>query len=750
PRGEGPFLSDRGLLVPYERTGRRIAAEMVKEWAPVPDEPTTPGMDEAEVAAFTDAVHSFLLYKPSEPLNVLVGWCSNDYQIDVALPEGRDEYKRLIDRAAQLGARYVLYAPSNSAVAHREDSVDDWSWEHVLWLGLGQKIRKGEWDLRKDAVPASVQSMLDYAAVKDVKLLAYVYPVLPFSQNPAWIVTVPDRPGKRYANLGVRALQDWLIDELIAFYDRTGIGGFAFDHTFLTYPGASRYAQWAGWRRVMETLRRQRPGIVIDGRQAYHLYGPWSWLAGSYPHPTASDEQPESFVPFPDLHFDRVSADRERYTAYRYRNYEFAPSEIVPGFITHQTSRSDDTDDMPSKMTPDRGRVLLPYRQRDWDYLGWRYSLLSSIAIAGWNNVLNMVPARDPQENRFFSSEDARWFRHWIDWTASHKDYLRHTRTILGQPALGKVDGTSAIVDDRGYIFLFNPNARRLEADVSLDESIGLTRGEHFVLRELYPLEGRLVGKPGAGVWTRGDRLTLPMEGASALVLELQPDTGTAPLLFNAPGSARIDGDRLILTGVSGSVGSESTLMIRVPSNARVREVSVNGTPMPPGDEGPDGLVTLRVRFAGAPFGALEPIVPFDPSSTGGTLRGSLTIPQRVFDQLAARRRAWPIPWTAEDLETTWLAPERLLMFVQFAEPDAKWNAALTIDGRAVPLKKAYTAVRAVPRTFVGFYADLSSLTPDRPHRFELTLPTVAPGSFQGVYFENVVTEYTSRLARAR
>ena len=93
----------------------------------------------------------------------------------------------------------------------------------------------------------------------------------------------------------------------------------------------------------MEELRRRIPDIVIDGRQAYHLYGPWGWLAGSFPHPTFNDEQPESFMPFPDLHFDRVSADRERWTAYRYRNYEFTPSELVPGFITHQTSRADDT-----------------------------------------------------------------------------------------------------------------------------------------------------------------------------------------------------------------------------------------------------------------------------------------------------------------------------------------------------------------------------------------------------------------------
>jgi hypothetical protein len=203
---------------------------------------------------------------------------------------------------------------------------------------------------------------------------------VPFSQNPEWLVSAPKNPDRKYASLGVRALQDWLIDQLVAFQKKTGIGGYAFDHTFLTYDGTSRYAQWAGWRRVMEELRRQLPDIAIDGRQAYHLYGPWSWLAGSYPHPTWSDEQPESFMPFPDLHFDRVSANRQRYTAYRYRIHDFAPNEIVPGFANHQTSRSDDTGRMPERQTETAAACCCRSRERDWDYLGWRYSLLSSIA----------------------------------------------------------------------------------------------------------------------------------------------------------------------------------------------------------------------------------------------------------------------------------------------------------------------------------------------------------------------------------
>ena len=120
---------------------------------------------------------------------------------------------------------------------------------------------------------------------------------------------------------------------------KTGIGGYSFDYTFLNYPGKSVYRQWKGWCRVMEALRSRFPDIIIDGRQTYQYYGPWSWLAGSYPHPTSTDEQPQSFVPFPDLHFDRASANRTRYTNYRFRIRDYCPAWLMPGYMTHQTPR---------------------------------------------------------------------------------------------------------------------------------------------------------------------------------------------------------------------------------------------------------------------------------------------------------------------------------------------------------------------------------------------------------------------------
>jgi hypothetical protein len=722
---------------------------MLPEWR-MGEPETATGLDVAEVAAFTDAVRAFVIGAPERPTNIFVGWCVNDYQIDIATEEGRTEYKRVIDRAAELGARHVLFAPTNSALARRDDSTDDWSWENLLWLALGQKIRRGEWDPRTGAVPAPVADMIEYAKARNVTLLAYVYPVLAFSQNPEWLVTRPDAPAnaKKYASLGFRSLQDWLIDTLVAFHDRTGIGGYAFDHTFLTFSGPSRYAQWHGWRRVMETLRRRIPGIVIDGRQAYHLYGPWSWLAGTYPHPTYNDEQPESFVPFPDLSFDRVSADRERYTAYRYRNYDFAPSELVPGFITHQTSRSDDSGDMPQHKTADRGIVLDRFRARDWDYLGWRYSLLSSIAIAGWNNVINMIPARDMEEYRHFSDADTQWFRNWIDWTDRNRELLRRTRTILGQPALGKIDGTAALDRDHGFIFLFNPNARRLETTLPLDGTIGLDADGRYLLTEKYPLEGRNIGKPGAGAWAKGDRATIDMDGHSALVLQVAPlGTAREPIVFNTPGTASIANGTLTVTGVRGERGTREQLMAVLPAGTNIERLIVNSAEAP-FSRAAANVIAADIPFAGPLFRRAQQIGESDPRFAGGTFKARFRIPRRVFDQLAERQKAWPIPWTPEDYRTTWLAPERLLLYVQIAEPDASWEARLRIDGRNVELKKAYSAVRAAPRTFVGFYADLSLLEADRDYSLELDLPPLEAGQFQGVFFENIETEYTDKIVR--
>lgn len=750
----GPWSSDLAAIGVYRQSGKHIPAQMVYEWKLADGIEASDGADLNEIQAFTECVREFLLHPSLDPISVQVGWTLNDYQIDVATAEGRTEYTRVMDTASDLGIQYLLYAPANHDLALIGSDADDWDWEHVLWLGLGQKIRRGEWDVEKSAIPQTVTEMLDYAKGKHLGILAYVYPSLPFAQNPAWIVKDSTKKSKNsYATLASRDFQDFLIRELIAFKRRTGIAGYSFDYTFFNIPGSTVYSQWYGWRRVMESLRGAEPDIIIDGRQTYQAYGPWSWLAGSYPHPTGNDEQPESFTPYPDLHFDRVSADRTRFVNYWYRNYEFAPHEVVPGYITHQTPRNRNVS-VPDGSNPKviGETVYTGFRRRDWDYLGYKYSVLSSIATGSWNNVVDMIPARDPAEFERFSEADKSWIRNWLQWTTDNKDVLKQTKTILGQPAMGKIDGTAAVVGDHGFVFLFNPNYKALQARIKLDASMGLTESAQFALKELYPEKGRLIGKTGEGIWTYGDALSIALEGTSAKVLELVPasESEKNPIVFGLdsidpqkPLRATLEGGVLRIEHAAGEVGSKDEVAVLLPAEQLLRGLEINGKSVPFTQQGRH--VSAAIAFAGAAFSHSQEV----PIGTlqDGSLTGTFTVPSRIQTQLARRRELWPIPWTKEDYSTTWLVPERLLLFVQVAEPSDSMAVRAEVDGSPLQLIPAYSSVRQHSGSFVGWYADVSTISVDKPHTIRLTLPRLEPGRFQGLFFDNVEDEYTEQLA---
>jgi hypothetical protein len=740
-RDYGPFASDRLCLGLVELTGRRFPAKAVPEWAYVDDYGKLlrdgPAIDLAESNALVECVRSFLLYYPVRSVRVHIPWCENDYQIDAGTPDGVVEYKRIMDRAAELGVTRLLYTPANSALSKLEDNADDWGWENVLWFGLGQKIRKGEWDPRRDEVPAGLKAMLDYAGSKNLRLMAYAYPSLPFLQKPEWTAWAGPNAAKSPADTGSRSFQDWWLDKLLAFMQTTGAAGFSFDHWWIALDKASSmYAQWYGARRVLEGLRREAFDVVVDGRQQYQNFGPWTWLGGSYPHPTLTDEQPESFNAFPDLHTDRVSADRQRFAAWTYRVERFAPPEIMPGFITHQSERTDDK----GVMRRDR------FRPKDWDLLGWKYSLLSSIGTAPFHHVVNFIPARDTEEFAALSEEDKAWFRKWLDWTDENARYLHALRPIIGPPMAGRTDGTAAVVEDRGLVFLFNPNPEREEARFKLDASIGLTKGDQLMIKELYPEEGRLVGS-AAGFWAYGSEVALTMRSREAAVYEIFPAPAevTEPILFNVRGAATLSAGRLALADVTGEVGTKGPFVVRVPEKARVRTLTVNSVVHP--FKADQGVVTATVRFAGKAFSQSQTAGDVPAGFAGGLYKARITVPTRVFTQLAERKKAWPVSYSEDDLRAPWLGAWRLLLHIPIFEGADAMAVGLKINGQAVDVLKGYGSVYAhSPRSFLGHYADLSGVKPDSPVDIEVSLPALRPGQFQGVFFENVVTEYTKRI----
>ncbi len=171
--------------------------------------------------------------------------------------------------------------------------------------------------------------------------------------------------------------------------------------------------------------------------------------------------------------------------------------------------------------------------------------------------------------------------------------------------------------------------------------------------------------------------------------------------------------------------------------------MTVNGMTVQPKQSG--RYVSADLRFSGNSLRAsgANCSVP----RCGGDTAWKFVAPEGIFAQLAEREKAWPIPWTREDYQTTWLAPGRLLLFIQIAEPSDAMKVTATLDGQALPLTRAYSSTRVHPASFVGFYADLSKVAPDTRHTFTLHLPQLRPGQFQGVFFDNVEPRFTGALA---
>jgi len=70
----------------------------------------------------------------------------------------------------------------------------------------------------------------------------------------------------------------------------------------------------------------------------------------------------------------------------------------------------------------------------------------------------------------------------------------------------------------------------------------------------------------------------------------------------------------------------------------------------------------------------------------------------------------------------------------------------LRINGEERTLTPAWSSVRRHERCFLGWYCDVSDLEAETEYQISLDLPELAPGQFQGLFVENIVTEYTSEL----
>jgi hypothetical protein len=735
---------------------------------------TNEAVNTGERIAFQNCVENYNLdhkARENKTVKVMVAWDANDYQIDVGTEEGRTQYKRILDRNSEFGITHVVYEPRNTLHSSRFNTTDGWGWEETLWLSLGELIREGKWDPRENPVPQDVQDMVKYASDRNLKLLAYAYPMLPFKKMEKYFV---DPTSPNALSLAPPEVQTYLIDVMTAFMQKTGIGGWAWDHDI--FAGSTReekdelaYAQWRGWMNIVGTLRERFPDMVMDHRQTAHRWGPWYQLAGSYAEPIAGDENPESYgVPVKNLHTDHVAADNTRQINYIYSTQGLLPQSRIPGFVFHQSERTDD--DGHFYCSKNEPRCVNNSNTRDFDYLGYKYSVLSTVGTAGLNNVFTMIPARDVAEFTLFPKDDVAWIRKWLAWTDAHIDNLRNTQWIpsLSAPGAGHIDGTHAMSGNEGFIFMYNPNMDEMKAKLTVDESLGLERegwNSLWKVVELYPRDGVTVA-----TWKYGEVVQVSVLGSDARVLALTKDAQPAArvshaTMLGAEITESVSG--VDLTEVTGPSGQE--LIVSTDLGApRLAHVSANGvrcgTTSSP-------KVDVVIQMAGEPVYRAMPISPDKPpqSFTGGWFNTTFIIPSAVKQQLHQRDVKYPIPWThtnasgscglphcVDDSKATWLIPSRLLLYPFLTNVTSTMVVDLFIDGKTIALQRSFNsrghgASRTTQGTrkscFLGFYYDASHVEAAKSHDVAIHFPALQQGSFQGLFWENIETEFTSEIA---
>jgi len=136
------------------------------------------------------------------------------------------------------------------------------------------------------------------------------------------------------------------------------------------------------------------------------------------------------------------------------------------------------------------------------------YIMLSALSCSP--NQLYYIPTKTG-----IPEADKAELRKWLDWGRKNIAYLKVRKDLPDWPAAGKVDGSAHILQDHGYVFLFNPNAEAMEGTFSLDESIGLVAGEQFRVGSVYP-----AGQTRENL-ARGQKVSWSIPAESAVILEI-------------------------------------------------------------------------------------------------------------------------------------------------------------------------------------------------------------------------------------
>ncbi len=434
------------------------------------------------------------------------------------------------------------------------------------------------WNLLPEDTTATARQIADYARRKGISYGFYMgIAAHGLEGNAAGLSFRPDKPlwkkmdseGRRAPDncIGDDEFYEWWFrvqDNTIKKYKLSnwswdpslGSGMNCYDemHGHIASKGA-----YKGWRRCMELIRRLKennPGLFIQGFYGTKQFGLWG-LKNIDQHEVYNEQ-----TAIVSTHHTQISDDRQNADGLRFQNYWSMRFRFLPAVIGHSLVHRISEGGFDPELI------------KAWDFYGWQYSLMSSLAVGG-----SVMPTILPYESDLVPGYK-EFYRKWISWAKENFQYVNATEPFGEQVQPGSIDGYARIKGDHGFVFLFNGNPRPSEITFEVGDEINLHQEGKYEFIELYPSDQNqlVLDDHEKSIFVLGEKASMTLPANSCELLELRRVTETnIPILEGISGHVSINKGQLLITGVMGKPGHSYPIRIRLPSPETVSTVKVNG-----------------------------------------------------------------------------------------------------------------------------------------------------------------------------
>jgi hypothetical protein len=249
-------------------------------------------------------------------------------------------------------------------------------------------------------------------------------------------------------------------------------------------PGKNLYKEWKNIEKLLRELRRRHPGVCLETYYGMHRGGPWSlrYFNAAYPF------------------FETHGIMSNRFQAWHLQNGRFNP-------VYKNTCDLFDT--APA---------------------GFENNVITAISMTSYGMMGPAYKGLGLKANR-------DTLKKWRAWATKNYKYMKVKRDLFDCPGQNPVDGSSHIIKDRGFLFLFSVGGKETRASIPISRWLQLAENPKalYQLREVHPRAGA-----DLGVYRYGEDFLYDMPKGAAVVISLEPaprgSTPRRPKLAEKPG----------------------------------------------------------------------------------------------------------------------------------------------------------------------------------------------------------------------